>query len=265
MSLIIALFAGVYYTLASSLIGYTLQKCMKQPIIIALFFGLLMGNVKDAMIIGAALEMVYCGLMAPGGTMPADECLAGVIAIPLALQMGAEPSTAVLLATPLAVLGGIIDPLRKIINSRIAIQADKYAEVCDFKGISRCAYIYGILVNFVLRFPVVFIAVLFGQGVVEPLLNSLPEWVIHGMSVAGGLIPAVGFAMILYMIGKPAIFPFFFLGFFACQYLNLNVLSVAFFAIPIAIIIMMMDAENEKNLLRKVKTLPGRNNDDDDE
>jgi D-glucosaminate-specific PTS system IIC component len=263
--MIVAIFAGLYYTYCSSLIGYTLQKCMKQPIIIALFFGVLMGNIKDAMIIGAALEMCYVGVMAPGGTMPADEALAAVISIPLALSTGADTGTAVLLAAPLAVLGGIIDPLRKIWNSRVAIVADKCCGACDQKGLTRCAWLYGVFINFVLRFPIVFIAVYFGRSVVRPALDALPGWITHGMSVTGGLLPALGFALILFTIGKPSIFAFFFLGFLACEYMGLNVLSAAFFGIAIAVAIMYLSNDDEKNILNKVKALKVGADDDDDE
>ena len=268
MNVLIALFAGLYYALASSLIGYTLQKCMKQPIIVAFFFRICMGNLHDANPTGQALELGYCGLMAPGGTMPADECLAAVIAIPLALSTGTDPSAAVLLATPLAALGSILGTLRKTLNARIAISADKCAERCDLKGLARRAWFYGIGINTVIAFPGVFVAVLLGQQFVKPVLDALPAWITQGVSVAGGLIPVVGFAMILYMIGKPSIFAFFFIGFFACEYLGLSVLSAAFFGIPMAVIILLMDIDRENALLQKVRStlaIGGGEDDDDDE
>lgn len=264
---IVALFAGLYIGFALSGTGYTLQKVLKQPIVIAFFFGLLMGDMYNAIVIGAGLEMVYCGIMAPGGALPADEGLASVVAIPLALSTGADAGTAIALAAPIAALGGIFSTPRKILNSRIGVLADKYADAGDVKRVKRCAW-YGIITSYLFNFLPVFLAVFLGQGFVEPLLDALPEWVTHGMSVAGGLLPAVGFAMIIYMIGKPSIFAFFFIGFFACKYLGLNVLSTAYFGIPMAIIILLLEMDNEKTLLQKAKALfskAGQSDDDDDD
>lgn len=263
--MLVAIFAGLYYTLASSGIGYTLQKCLKQPIMMALPLGIILGDVEQAMIIGAALEMCYVGIMAPGGSMPADEALAAAISIPLAVQIGADTGTAVLIAAPLAMLGVVLDPLRKILDSRIAVLADKYVHDGNEKGLSFCAYVYGILINFVLRFPIVFIAVYFGQDVVEPALNALPAWITNGMSVAGGVLPALGFALILFLIAKPSVFPFFFLGFFACKYLGLSVLSAAFFAIPIAVAMTLISVDSEKRIVNNVKKLVLSSTDDDED
>lgn len=44
-----------------------------------------------------------------GANIPADECLAGVIAIPIALKAGMDPETAVVLAVPFAGIGDTID------------------------------------------------------------------------------------------------------------------------------------------------------------
>lgn len=51
----------------------------------ALPFGLIYGNLSQAMIIAASIQMVYLGLVGNGGNLPADECLAGCVAIPIAL------------------------------------------------------------------------------------------------------------------------------------------------------------------------------------
>ena len=33
-------------------------------------------------------------------------------------------------------------------------------------------------------------------------MESVPEWLTHGFSVAGGLLPALGFALTMFVIGK---------------------------------------------------------------
>lgn len=47
----------------------------------------------------------------------------------------------------------------------------------------------------------------------QNILASMPEWITHGLSVAGGILPAMGFAMTIYIIGKNNIYHFSLLHF----------------------------------------------------
>lgn len=91
--LVVAIFAGLWFWFASGCWGYTFHYVLKQPLVMALPFGILMGDIPTAMIIGATIELVYVGMISPGANIPADECFAGVISIPLALLAGAKPET----------------------------------------------------------------------------------------------------------------------------------------------------------------------------
>ena len=44
-------------------------------------------------------------------------------------------------------------------------------------------------------------------------MKALPTFVTHGLEVAGGVLPALGFALIMNMIGKNKLIPFVFLGY----------------------------------------------------
>lgn len=88
MKLVVAIFAGLWFWFASGCWGYTFHYVLKQPLVMALPFGILMGDIPTAMIIGATIELVYVGMISPGANIPADECFAGVISIPLALLAG---------------------------------------------------------------------------------------------------------------------------------------------------------------------------------
>jgi D-glucosaminate-specific PTS system IIC component len=73
----------------------------------------------------------------------------------------------------------------------------------------------------------VFFATLISGEIINRILEIIPEWIMHGLSVAGGIMPAMGFALTLMVIGKGSLFPFFFLGFFAVQYLGINTMFAA--------------------------------------
>ncbi|WHH60519.1 PTS sugar transporter subunit IIC [Petroclostridium sp. X23] len=243
MELSVALVTALWFWFFAGAPGYTLHYVFKQPLVIALPIGILMGDIPKALIIGAAIELVYVGMVAAGANLPADECLAGVLAIPMAMKLGVDPSTAVVLAVPFGVLGVFLDQLRRTVNAAFVHRADKLALDADLKGIARQALIWPMAIGFVMRFPPVFIANLFGADVLEGLLKALPAWVIHGISVTGGLLPALGFAIILFVIGKKSLMPFFFIGFFAVQFLGISTMAAAVFGICMAILITVFKRE----------------------
>ena len=51
--------------------------------------GLVMGDVPKAMIVTAALQMIYMGVFSPGGSMPAEPSIAAAIAVPVARRFEA--------------------------------------------------------------------------------------------------------------------------------------------------------------------------------
>lgn len=264
MHLMLAIFAGLWFWFASGCWGYTFHYVLKQPLVMALPFGILAGDVPTAMIIGATIELVYVGMISPGANIPADECFAGVISIPLALMAGADAQTAVVLAVPFGLLGTFLDQLRRTINARWAHLADRYAAQGDEKGLFRCAFTYPMAAGFLMRFPVVFIAVFFGSGALETVLSYLPEWVMHGIEVTGGVLPALGFAILLFVIGQKMLLPFFFIGFFAVQYLGINTMAAAVFGVCIAILIVLISNQNKNETLAVVAQRYPADDEDDE-
>lgn len=248
MVLALAVIAGLWYWIGQSKIGYTFHAVICQPIVMALPFGIIAGDVTTALKIGASVEMVYIGMVAAGANIPADECLAGVIAVPIALINGIDPSTAVTLAVPFGLLGVFQDQIRRTIQAAFAHRADKYALEADTKGIERCTILYPMLLGFVLRFPPVFAAIYLGSDADQKLLDAIPEWLTHGLAVTGGVLPALGFAITIFIIGKNIYIPFFIVGFFLVQYLKINVMAAAIFGTCLALLITFLRREAVKEM-----------------
>src|SRR5699024_2415716 len=77
----------------------------------------------------------------------------------------------------------------------------------DRKGIERSVssgfFIYGLV-----RAIPVFLMLVFGNTLVEFILEVVPEWLIDGLSVSGGLLPAVGIAILLRYLPVKQQFPY---------------------------------------------------------
>lgn len=236
MSIGLALVFGILYWFATNKLWYGTLHLIRQPIVLAVPIGLIMGDLPNAMIIGASLQMIYLGAIAPGGTLPSDEALAACIAIPLALEANLEPGIAVTLAVPIGLLGVLIDNLKRTYHSYFIHLADKAVEENNLKKMRRAEFWYPLIVSVPLRVVPAALALAFGVDAVTAFLNSIPAWATNGLSVAGGLLPALGFAVTIMVIGKKKLLPYFIIGFAIVAYSGINTIGVAVFAICIALL-----------------------------
>ncbi|MDF7639796.1 PTS sugar transporter subunit IIC [Lactobacillus sp. ESL0791] len=236
--LLLALITATWYWIGGSFIGYTIYPIVISPSVIGLVFGLLYGNVTTGLIAGASLEVIYIGMVNAGGNLPADRMLAALIAIPVVLETGMKPAVAVSIAIPIGIIGVFINNIRRTGNSFLIQWADKYAEEENIKGISRCATLYSLIFGFFLRFPIVFVANYFGAGLIKMILGVIPAWLMNGLTAMGGVLPALGFAMTIFVIGKNNLIPLFLIGYFMVAYFKLPIMGAAIFSICLAVLIM---------------------------
>jgi D-glucosaminate-specific PTS system IIC component len=244
--LVVSIFTGIYYWIMKTDVGYAITHAIRQPLFAALLIGLIMGDVKQAVIIGAAVQILYIGLVAAGSNLPADDCLAGLIAIPIALKSGLSPELAVAIAVPVGVMGVFVDQLRKTINVVFVHMADRYAEQGNTRQITFCNVLYPTLLSFFMRFPIPFLANMYGADAVKSFMDTVPQWIIHGFSVAGGLLPALGFALTMFVIGRKELLPWFFIGYFMIRFSGMPVIGAAIFGLCAVLLITMYKRKSEE-------------------
>lgn len=252
----IAIFTGFWYWICKTDIGYAVTHALRQPLFSSVLIGLIMGDITQAVIIGSAIQILYIGLVAAGSNLPADDCLAGLIAIPLALNTGLSPTLAIAIAVPIGVMGVFLDQFRKTINAIFVHMADKYAEEGNVSQIKLCAVVWPTVLGFFIRFPVPFLANMYGKDSINSFLNSVPEWLIHGFSVAGGLLPALGFALTIFVIGKKELLPWFFIGYFLVQFSGIPVFGAAIFGLSAVLLISYyQNKKKRKGLIMETKLI----------
>lgn len=243
-----AILLGLIYWIPWMGIGYTFRHSFRQPITISLFIGLILGNVPDAVMIGASIQVIYLGLIPAGGNMPADEAIAACIAVPIALKTGMNPQLAVALAIPFGVMGLFLDQVRRTVNAFFVHMADKYAEQCNTRGIFLAATVYPALFQIPLRVTPVALAYLYGPDAVNAFMKTVPVWLLHGLEIMGGVLPGLGFAMTIMVIGRRNLLPYFIAGFFLVKYSNMNIMAAAIFGTCMAFIHIVLQPENNKEV-----------------
>ncbi len=98
--------------------------------------------------------------------------------------------------------------------------------------------VYPQITTFLLRAVPIFAAIFFGRGLVDWLLNNVPDVVTDIISVLGGVLPALGIAMLMgIVIKEKAHLVFFFAGFVLMAFANLNMIALVFLAAMVAYIV----------------------------
>ncbi len=202
---------------------YTLTR----PLVSGMLVGLVLGDLQTGIMVGVAVQAVYIAMVTPGGAMPADLNFVAFPAVALGVMSGQGVEVAVAIAATIGIAGTIIFNFMMVLNSYWNHRADLSIEDGDDKGVYMNTAIYPQITNFLMRFIPTFIAVYFGNQYIEGFMASLPDLVIDTMTVLGGILPAVGIAILLKQIIKESSMLIYFLvGFVGIVFLKLNMVGL---------------------------------------
>lgn len=214
---------------------------LDRPIVMCTLTGLVMGDLQSGIIIGAMMELAFIGAFSVGGALPPEMISGGILGAALTIASGNSLEVALTIGIPIASLALILKNACKIfILPYFVHKADDYAKKGDSKGVSRMHMIGGFLY---LNIPLgLFVGLAFylGNSAMQTILNAIPEFVKNGLTIATGLMPALGFAILASMIINKKNAVFLFLGFLLAAYLNISVTGIALFGIVTAIVLVSM-------------------------
>lgn len=227
-SLLIALWvAGV---MSRAFLGGATLTLRFSPLMTGLICGLVMHDVKSAMIITAAIQLIYMGVFSPGGTMPSEPAIAAAIAVPVALLGNKDPNSAIAVAVPVGLLGSYLYQVRFFLNTFIGKLTDKAVEELNDRKITLSVIVYPTIVSFLLFAPLTFIALYWGAPVIAGVVKALQGTVVfHILEVVGGGLAAIGIATTISVIGKKSYIVFFLLAYFmSVVFASLNITMVTY-------------------------------------
>lgn len=205
-----------------------------RPLIAGFVTGLIVGDVKTGMLIGGTLELMALGVYTYGGATIPDYMTGAILGT--YFGKGGNFDVGIALAIPAALLMTQVDVLNRFLNFVFVHRADRYAEAGDDKGFDRMmAWTSHMIWGFSRAIPV-FLAIAFGEPVVKSIsafFESYP-WINKGITAAGGLLPAIGYAMLLKILPVDKYPAFLLLGFVLFAYLKMPLLGIALFAVAVA-------------------------------
>lgn len=208
--------------------------------------GCIMGDPTTGLFIGGTLTLMGLGIGGFGGSSVPDYAL-GTIMGTLFACTGSGVEAGLAIGVPVAMLGTQLDVLRKTIGSFFIHKAMSCNEKGDFKGMSTWIWLSEIPRVALYVLPVL-LAMTAGAEIINTILEAIPAWVSTGMSVAGGILPGLGFAILMrYMnLGKYGVFMI--VGFVLAAYVGMPMLAIAALGFVIAYMIYqnLLKEENAK-------------------
>ncbi|MBO0410126.1 PTS sugar transporter subunit IIC [Enterococcus hulanensis] len=228
ITLIQAILIGLFYWFKGTSLGYTFSVFLGfSPLPASLWVGIVLGDIPTAMMVGASLQMMYLGLLAPGGAAPSDPCIAALVATTVTIVSGVDIKAAVALAVPIGLLGIQLNNLVFMINGFFAHYTDKKVEEADTKSLFRINVIYLNAIKLLFYALPLTLLLYLGVSSVSNIMTIIPDFILKGLSLAGAMLPALGFAIIVGQIGKKNLLPYFLAGFFLIQYTGIPVIALA--------------------------------------
>ncbi|GFH40170.1 PTS mannose/fructose/sorbose transporter subunit IIC [Pseudolactococcus insecticola] len=209
-----------------------------QPLVACTLIGLVTGNLTAGIILGGSLQMIALGWANIGAAVAPDAALASVAsAIILALggKGKAGVSDAIAIAVPLAVAGLFLTMLVRTVSVGLVHGADAEAEKGNIAGMQMFHFIALALQGLRIAIPAGLILAI-GADRVSSVLNAMPAWLSAGMAIGGGMVVAVGYAIVINMMATNEVWPFFFIGFALAAVSSLTLIAMGMIGLAIAFI-----------------------------
>ncbi|MDO5047557.1 MAG: PTS mannose/fructose/sorbose transporter subunit IIC [Anaerococcus sp.] len=218
-----------------------------QPIVACTLIGLVTGHLKEGIILGGSLQMIALGWANVGAAVAPDAALASVasaIIMVLALEGGSQNvsdaiNTSIALAIPLSVAGLFLTMIARTLAIPIVHGMDGAAETANFRKIDTLSYLAIIMQGLRIAIPAVILCFIPSKAVTDAL-NSMPAWLTGGMEVGGGMVAAVGYAMVINMMSTKETWPFFALGFVFATISEITLIGLGVIGVVLAIIYMTL-------------------------
>ena len=192
--------------------------------------GLIMGDMATGLYIGGSMQLTILGVGTFGGASRIDANSGTLIATAFAVSSGMDPEQALaVLGVPVAAILVYTDIAGRFANTFFGHMCDADVEKMNW-GAYNVHYWLGAVSWMLSRMLPVFLALAFGQPVVEAItaaLNGDFAWLGAGLTVAGGALPAVGFAILLRYLPVKKHIAYLILGFVIAALLGTLFTNVA--------------------------------------
>lgn len=178
-------------------IGWSMQLfAYGVPVLYGFVVGFIMGDVKTGLTVGGTLALMSLGIGGYGGSSVPDYALGTVAGTLFAIASGQGLEVGLAVGIPVATLGTQFDILAKMSGSFFIHRQMECVERKEFNKMGLWVHGWTSFRATLYTIPVL-LAMTVGSGLILSLLAAIPAWLMSGFTVAAGVLPAVGFAILL--------------------------------------------------------------------
>ncbi len=216
-----------------------------QPIIACTLIGLVTGELVPCLILGGTLQMIALGWANIGAAVAPDAALASVasaIILVLGGQGQAGISSAIAIAVPLAVAGLLLTIICRTIATAFVHFMDAAAKDGNIRVVEFWHLAASCMQGLRSAIPAG-LNVAIGAGPVRSLLESMPMWLTDGLAIGGGMVVAVGYAMVINMMATKEVWPFFAIGFVLATISEITLIGLGAIGVALALIYLALSKQ----------------------
>nr|WP_042184284.1 PTS system mannose/fructose/sorbose family transporter subunit IID [Kibdelosporangium sp. MJ126-NF4]CEL16200.1 PTS system, mannose-specific IID component [Kibdelosporangium sp. MJ126-NF4]CTQ94125.1 PTS system, mannose-specific IID component [Kibdelosporangium sp. MJ126-NF4] len=202
-----------------------------RPLIAGTLAGVIVGQPLLGMAVGATLELTALGVYQYGGATIPDYQTGAIVGTALASAVAApfdqQVAVALGIGLPAALLLAALDPIGRFLPVFWVHRADRYAEEGNGRGIALMNWTGFLPWAAVRAIPTFLAALAATSGVVRDIADAIPPGLVDGMKLAGSLLPAVGFALLLNVMPVRRYWYLLVAGFVLFAYLKMPLVGIA--------------------------------------
>ncbi|ERI05119.1 PTS sugar transporter subunit IIC [Atopobium sp. oral taxon 810] len=214
---------------------YSTQLFPFQHALMCWLVGIVLGDPNTGLIVGGTIQLMSMGAAGLGGSSAPDYGMAGMVATVLACITGSsDVSVGLAVGVAVAMLYVQLDVIFKIYNSWVFSVIRKHAIAGEYNKMLRSFFLSHIYLFLQGALPMA-IVLAFGQAAIDSVLAIMPAWFTGGLTIAAGILPVTGFAMLLTFMPVNKFYAFLIAGYVLAAYLNLGVLPIALLGAVVAI------------------------------
>ena len=197
--------------------------------------GIILGDPNTGLVVGGTIQLMSMGAAGLGGSSAPDYGMAGMVATVLAVLAGTNDiSVGLAVGVAVAMLYVQLDVLFKIYNSWVFKVIRGHAAKREYGKMLRSFFLSHAYLFLQGAIPMA-IVLAFGQSAVDAILAFMPAWFTGGLTIAAGILPVTGFAMLLTFMPVNKFYAFLIVGYVLSAYMGLTVLPIALLGGAVAI------------------------------
>ena len=216
-----------------------------QPLVACTLIGLVTGHLDLGVILGGQLQMIALGWANIGAAVAPDAALASVASAIILVEGGQGVKgigTATGIAIPLAVAGLFLTMIVRTISTAIVHVMDAEAKKGNWRMINLWQWIAVCLQGLRIAIPAALLLAIPSETV-KGWLAMMPQWLSEGMTIGGGMVVAVGYAMVINMMASKEVWPFFAIGFALAAIKDLTLIALGAIGLSMALMYFALESK----------------------